>query len=342
MKNNTLVQPGRFRLWELLLLILFPAICSFIALAAGRFSVPPADIIHSVLNKFSFDFQVSQQTELVLWTMRFPRILMALVVGAGLSVAGCIFQSLFSNPLATPDTLGVASGSSFGAALALLFGANLILVQASALAFGLCAMALTWLSGSGKNSSKVSIVLAGIVIGSLFSALVSFVKFAADTESQLPSITYWLMGSLSSAGYNTLAMGCPLIIIGIAVLFLLRWRLNSLPLSDDEAASLGINVKALRIICILCASSITAASVSMCGPVGWIGLLIPHICRMKFGSNHVSLLPASIFTGAGFMVLVDTAARSISAAELPVSILTAMLGAPFFIILMRKSGGWTI
>lgn len=342
MKDNMAASRGKLKKIEFLVLVLFPIVCVLFALSVGRFSVPVTEIFHSILNKFSFDFELSGQTELVLWTMRFPRILMALLVGAGLSVAGCIFQSLFSNPLASPDTLGVASGSSFGAALALLLGANLILVQASALIFGLCAMALTWISGSGRNSNKVSIVLAGIVIGSLFSALVSLVKFSADTESELPSITYWLMGSLSSAGYNTIALGCPLIILGILILFLLRWRLNSLPLSDDEASSLGINVKGLRIVCILCASAITAASVSMCGPVGWIGLLIPHICRMRFGSSHVSLLPASVLAGSGFMVLVDTAARSISPSEIPVSILTAILGAPFFIILMKKSGGWNL
>lgn len=342
MKNKKTERPGKFRIYELVILIIFPLICALLALSLGRFSVPVTDIIHSVLNKLSFGFEVGEQTEIVLWTMRFPRILMAMLVGAGLSAAGCIFQSLFSNPLATPDTLGVASGSSFGAALALLLGGNLIAVEGTALFFGLSAMALTWLSARGGSRDKVSIVLAGIVISSLFSALVSFVKFAADTESELPSITYWLMGSLNSAGYNTLALGSPLILTGLAVLFMLRWRLNTLPLSDDEAASLGINIKALRITCILCASAITAACVSMCGPVGWVGLLVPHICRMKFGSNHVSLLPASIFIGAGFMVLVDTAARSISASEIPVSILTAMLGAPFFIALMRKNRGWTI
>lgn len=342
MKKNKFDRPGKFKIYELAALILFPVICALLALSLGRFSVPVTDIIYSILNKLSFGFEVGDQTEIVLWTMRFPRILMALLVGAGLSAAGCIFQSLFSNPLATPDTLGVASGSGFGAALALLLGGSLIAVEATALFFGLSAMALTWLSARGGSRDKVSIVLAGIVISSLFSALVSFVKFAADTESELPSITYWLMGSLSSAGYNTLALGAPLIVAGLTVLFLLRWRLNTLPLTDDEAASMGINIKGLRITCIVCASAITAASVSMCGPVGWVGLLVPHICRMKFGSNHVTLLPASIFIGAGFMVLVDTAARSISASEIPVSILTAMLGAPFFIALMRKDRGWTI
>lgn len=339
-KNNKSLN--KLKLYETAFLILFPLLCGLVALSLGRFSVPFTDIIHSILSKLSFSFEVKEQTEIVLWSMRLPRILMAMLVGAGLSAAGCIFQSLFSNPLATPDTLGVASGSSFGAALAILLGGNLIAVECSALLFGLSAMALTWIASQGGNRDKVSIVLAGIVISSLFSALVSFVKFAADTESQLPSITYWLMGSLQSAGYQSLILGSPIILIGLAILLMLRWRLNTLPLPSDEAASLGVNVKALRITCILCASAITAAGVSMCGPVGWIGLLIPHICRMRFGSNHVTLLPASIFIGAGFMVLVDTAARTISASEIPVSILTAMLGAPFFIILMQKSRGWSI
>lgn len=187
-----------------------------------------------------------------------------------------------------------------------------------------------------------TIVLAGIMIGSLFNALVSLVKFMADTESQLPAITYWLMGSLDSAGYDSLLLGAPLILIGIAVLYLLRWRLNILPLSEDEARASGTNIQMLRGVTIVCATAMTASCVSMCGQVGWVGLLVPHMCRMKFGNNHLSLLPASVSLGAVFMIVVDTVARSISAAEIPVSILTAIIGAPFFIILMRRSGGWTL
>jgi iron complex transport system permease protein len=324
-------------------LIIIPVITVIVVIAIGRMSISPIEAIKTILNHFGGNFDISKEAEKVIWTIRFPRILLALLVGAGLSVAGCSFQSLFSNPLATPDTLGVASGSSFGAALGLLIGLNLIGVQILALVCGIAAVILTWLSsGSGKRNNMNTIVLAGIMIGSLFTALVSLVKYVADTESQLPSITYWLMGSLNSANFDSLALGAPLIIIGIFVLFLLRWRLNILPLSEDEAKATGTNIRFLRVVTIICATAITASCVSMCGQVGWVGLLVPHICRMKFGNNHLSLLPASISIGAAFMVIVDTVARSASAAEIPISILTAIIGAPFFIILMRRSGGWQL
>lgn len=272
-----------------------------------------------------------------------PRILLALLAGAGLSAAGCAFQSLFSNPLATPDTIGVASGASFGAALGLLMNFGLMGVQVVSLIFGLAALILTILAGSNKKRSNLnSVVLAGIMMGSLFSALVSLVKFAADPENQLPAITYWLMGSLDAAGYDSLLLGAPPILVGLAILLMLRWRLNLLPLSEDEARSTGVNVTVLRGITILCATMITASVVSMCGQVGWVGLLVPHMCRMKFGNNHTALLPASVLAGGAFLVVVDTVARSISASEFPISILTALIGAPFFIYLMRRTGGWQL
>lgn len=328
-------------IWKIVLLII-PLIAVLAALAVGRFNVLPVTIIQSIFNKLGAGYKQNMQTEIVLWTIRFPRTLLALLVGAGLSVAGCAFQSLFSNPLATPDTLGVASGASFGAALGLLLGLNLIGVQILALTAGVGAVVLTYISGNVEGKSANTIVLAGIMIGSLFSALVSLVKYGADTESQLPAITYWLMGSLSSANYNSLLLGAPPIILGIVTLFVLRWRLNILPLPDDEAKASGTNVTLLRILTIICATAITASCVSMCGQVGWVGLLVPHICRMKFGSNHLSLIPASISIGAVFMVIVDTIARSASASEIPVSILTAIMGAPFFITLLKRSGGWQL
>ena len=205
--------------------------------------------------------------------------------------------------------------------------------------FGIIAVGLTYLSGTGKGHNMNTIVLAGIMIGSLFSALVSFVKFVADSESQLPAITYWLMGSLASASYKTLLLGAPFIIVGIFVLYLLRWRLNILMLSEDEAKSSGTNIKLLRTITIIAATMVTGSCVSMCGQVGWVGLIIPHMCRMKFGNNHLSLVPASISIGAVFMVIVDTIARSLVATEIPISILTAIVGAPFFITLMRVEIG---
>ena len=322
--------------WRICLIIL-PIVTGLLCMGIGRISIPFSDILAAL-----FGGSVDKMTYMTVWNLRLPRVLLAALAGAGLSAAGCAFQSLFANPLATPDTLGVASGASFGAALGLLLGLPLLGVQLAALAMGFLAVAMTWLSGSGKNKGLSTIVLAGIMMGSLFNALVSLVKFMADEESQLPAITYWLMGGLNNAAFKTLILGAPPIIIGIVILYLLRWRMNLLPLSEDEARSSGVNMGILRGITVFCATMMTASCVSMCGQVGWVGLLVPHMCRMKFGSNHLSLLPASISLGAAFMIIVDTVARSASAQEIPISILTAIIGAPFFIILMRRSGGWSL
>lgn len=323
--------------WQILLLIL-PFITGLICLCIGRISIHPTQVIGSFIG----DSQVDRMTSMTVLNLRLPRILLAALAGAGLSAAGCAFQSLFANPLATPDTLGVASGASFGAALGLLLGLPLLGVQFTALLMGALAVGLTWLAGSGKGRGLSTVVLAGIMMGSLFNAMVSLVKFVADEESQLPAITYWLMGGLNNAAFETLWMGAPPIILGILILYLLRWRMNLLPLSEDEARSSGVNISVLRGITVVCATMMTASCVSMCGQVGWVGLLVPHTCRMKFGSNHLSLLPASVSFGATFLIIVDTVARSASAQEIPISILTAIIGAPFFIILMRKSGGWSL
>lgn len=333
---------GSLSLAQKILLLILPVVVVIISMGIGRMNISPIEVLKSTFEKFGYGYAVNSQTEIVLWTIRFPRILLALLVGAGLSVAGCAFQSLFSNPLATPDTLGVASGASFGAALGILLGFSLIGIQFCALILGMVAVFLTYISGTGKGNTMNTIVLAGIMIGSLFSALVSFVKFVADTETQLPAITYWLMGSLSTASYETLFLGAPFILIGLIALYLLRWRLNILMLSDDEAKSSGTNINLIRTITIIAATMITGSCVSMCGQVGWVGLIIPHMCRMKFGNNHIALVPASISIGAIFMVIVDTIARSLVATEIPISILTAIIGAPFFITLMRRSGGWQL
>ena len=322
--------------------ILLPLVSFAVCLCLGRMFVSPADIVRSLLSSLGFDTPVSPQINAVIRSMRVPRLLLAGIAGIGLSVSGCVFQGLFSNPLATPDTLGVASRASFGAALALLLGLGMIGVQVSALAFGLVAVILTGLSGFGVRDSRNTPILAGIMISSLFSSLVSLIKFTADTDSQLPAITYWLMGSMESAGYDSLVLGAPPILICTFVLFLLRWKLNLLPLSEDEAVSSGVNIRALRITAEVCATLMTASVVSMCGQVGWVGLLIPHICRMIFGSSNVSLIPASAGIGAAFMMLVDTAARTVSPKEIPISILTAVIGSPFFIYLLRKNRGWSL
>ncbi len=322
----------------IIILILLPVISALISLCIGRIAVSPLDVIRSAFANIFGGETLESIYEITLWKLRLPRILLALLAGAGLSVSGCAFQSLFSNPLATPDTLGVASGAGFGAALGLLMGLGLAGVQIISFVFGILAVVLTVLAGIGSARRNLNgVVLSGIMIGSLFSSLISLVKFVADTESELPAITYWLMGSLDSASYKSLIFGAVPIITGCVILLLLRWRMNLLSLSDEEATSSGVNIKALRAVTIICATMITSACVSMCGQVGWIGLLVPHMCRMKFGNNHMALIPSSILLGSAFLVIVDTVARSITATSLPISILTAIIGAPFFIILMRKS-----
>ena len=305
--------PGTLRPAQLAIFLIAPVLCALVCLCVGRMNVPVKDLIAALQGH-----DIGRQKDTVLWSMRLPRVLLAALVGAGLSVSGCVFQSMFANPLATPDTLGVASGASFGAALALLLGFGFV------------------------GGSCASMILSGIMMGSLFSALVSLVKFTADTESQLPAITYWLMGSLSAASFAALRLGAPAILLSCIVLLLLRWKLNLLPLSDDEARTFGTNIHRLRGLCIVCCAAMTASCVAMCGQVGWVGLLVPHVCRMIFGSSHARLLPACISCGAVFMMVVDTLARTISAAEIPVSILTAIIGAPIFIAIVRKKGGWSL
>ena len=333
---------GKLRPVQRAVIIILPVVIFLVCLCIGRMSIPLPDVLRSLGGIFDLSSDVAKQTDTVVRSIRLPRLILASLTGAGLAVSGCAYQGIFSNPLATPDTLGVASGASFGAALALLFGFNGIGVQIVAFLFGIAAVSLTWITSQGLEDRQNSSILAGIMIGSLFSALVSLVKFTADTESQLPAITYWLMGSLESASFRTLIIGAPPILIGIVVLLLLRWKMNSLVLSEDEAVSSGVNIKRLRLICQLCATMITASCVAMCGQVGWVGLLVPHICKMRLGSNNVSLMPACVGIGAAFMMAVDTIARSVSPKEIPISILTALIGAPFFIYLLRRNRGWEL
>lgn len=298
-----------------------------------------SETVTTLFSRFT-NAKVDNTAYTVIFNVRLPRIILAAVVGAGLSCAGAAFQGLFSNPLATPDTLGVASGASFGAVLAMLIGGNMIGIQGMALIFGLISCLITFLIGrSSRRGSIVMIVLAGLVVSSVFEALVSLMKYVADPQDELPVITYWLMGSMSRANYKNLVMGIPFIVIGIIIIFALRWRLNILSFNEDEARSLGVNVKILRVAFILASSMITASCVSMCGQVGWVGLLVPHISRMMRGNNNCKVIPVSISLGAFFMIVMDTFARSATASEIPISILTAIIGAPVFIVLLKKTGG---
>lgn len=309
---------------------------ALIALCLGQYTIALQDVI-KVLTLQEVDLV---NAETVIFNIRIPRILVSLIVGSGLATAGASFQALFSNPLATPDTLGCANSASFGAALGILLGLNALGIQISALIFGILAVVLVFVFTRYRHANQIMmIILGGMVVSSLFSALVSLIKYVADPNDVLPVITFWLMGSFSNSTIRSLYTGVPMIVLGMVVLYLMRYRMNALSLKEEEAASLGINVRQNRMIVIVASSLITASVVSMCGVVGWVGLLIPHISRMLFGNNHTKVIPGCIVFGALFMLIIDTIARCMYQAEIPVSILTAIIGAPVFLLLLRKTGG---
>ena len=337
MNDSFLIKKGRFTPLAVIAMILLPIVTGILCMCFGRMKLPVSDVIGSIYSIFTGKID-NLQTYSVVVNLRLPRILMAIIVGAGLTCAGDTFQSLFSNPLATPDILGVTSGTCVGAILAIILSCGILETQLIALVFGLVSVFFTLkIAGKDKSSSMVYLVLAGVIASSLFNAVGSLLKYTADPQDKLPEITYWLMGSFTSATYKKILVGSPLILIGIAIIFLLRWRLNILSLSEDEAKSSGIDIKKTRMLFILAATIITASCVSMCGQVGWIGLLIPHCARMLVGSNNRYVIPVSISLGACFMILIDTLSRTISVIELPLSILTAIIGAPLFISLLSKN-----
>ena len=457
--TSVLTRNGRLRVWVVPTLVVLIVVCAAAAMLIGRFSVSLEDVVAALRARFWGGAAVPPRVNSVVFDLRAPRIIVAILIGGGLSVAGASFQSLFSNPLATPDTLGVAAGTCVGAVIALLADWNLIGVQAAALVAGLATMAFTtaisrtrtgafnvitlvlggvivsalanavlsllkltadptsqlpeityWLMGSlaavtyhqialgapfiiagvvvivalrwqlnilslsedearsaGVNVSlmrAVLIVASTVITASVISmcgqvgwvgllvphcarmlcgqnnrAVLSLLKLTADPTSQLPEITYWLMGSLAAVTYHQIALGAPFIIAGVVVIVALRWQLNILSLSEDEARSAGVNVSLMRAVLIVASTVITASVISMCGQVGWVGLLVPHCARMLCGQNNRAVIPVSLLLGSALMIVIDTLARSLSASEIPISILTAIIGAPFFIVLLRRTGG---
>ena len=271
--------------------------------------------------------------------IRLPRIAAAALVGAALAVAGAAYQGMFRNPMVSPDILGASTGAGFGAALAILLGLSYSGITTLSFVFGMAAVLIAWLvSKSSRIQTTIAMVLAGVMVSSLFSAGTSFVKLVADTQSQLPAITYWLMGSLSSIKTADLHFAAIPILLGLIPLFLLRWRINLLTVSEAEARSMGIETGRLRLLVIFCATLMTSASVSISGMIGWVGLAIPHFCRLIFGQDYRRLIPCSALMGATFLMLVDNISRTISTAEIPLGILTAFIGAPVFLYLIITGG----
>lgn len=313
----------------------------FLSGMLGRFSVAPRELLRLLLSRFvrvEPNWRDGAQT--VVFQIRLPRIAAAALVGAALAVAGVSYQGMFRNPMVSPDILGASTGAGFGAALAILLGAGYFGISLTAFCFGLLAVAAAYLvSCLSRTNQTVALILAGMMISSLFSAATSYVKLVADTQQQLPAITYWLMGSLSSIKPRDVLFLVLPVALGLVPLLVLRWRMNLLTLGDEEARSMGVNTRLLRLAVIVCATLLTAASVAVSGMIGWIGLVIPHFCRMLFGYDYRRLLPAAALFGAAFLVVVDDIARLAYTGELPLGILTAFVGAPIFLYLLLTGGG---
>jgi iron complex transport system permease protein len=317
---------------------------SIAALCLGKFVISPADVWDVIWARLSgARLDADPTADIVIFQIRLPRILAALLVGAALAAAGATFQGMFRNPLVSPDILGVSAGAGLGAILGIFFSQNVLMIQAFAFAGGLVTVALVIVIGAAvrRHDAILVLVLVGIAVETLLGAAISLIKILADPYNQLPAITYWLLGSLTSVNRADLISILIPICIGLAPLYLLRWRLNLLTLGEDEARALGVDTRKLRLLFIVCATLITSAAVSVSGIIGWIGLLIPHMARFLVGPDFSRLLPASLLLGGGYLVLVDTLARTIAGIEVPLGILTAVIGAPFFLwLLATRERGW--
>lgn len=313
-------------------------VATLASLMLGRFPITPAEAGGMLASQVVpiEPFWTSQQ-ETLFFQVRLPRIVLALLVGCSLAAAGAAFQGTFQNPLVSPDILGASQGAAFGAAVAILLGLGAFGISAFAFAAAIVTVLLVLLvSSRAKGNHLMVVVLAGVMMSSLLQAAVSYTKLIADPTDQLAAITYWLMGSLTGAKPADLAMAAAPMAAGLLALFALRWRINILTMGDDEASTMGVNAQRVRIVVIFAATLVTAASVAVTGMIGWVGLVIPHFARMVIGCDYRKLLPASMLMGASFLLIVDDVARLATTSEIPIGILTAFVGAPFFLYLITR------
>ena len=281
----------------------------------------------------------ADNTVTTLFAIRLPRILLALLIGCALSAAGCAYQGVFQNPMASPDILGVSSGAAFGASLAIIWGGSFRVITISAFLMSICTIgAVFFISKQAKGKQILNIILSGIMVSALMSAGISITKLFANPSRELPAIELWQMGSLSGSDISEIGFILIPLLLGLLPLILLRWQMNVLTLGEDEAKSMGVNVRQLRVIVILSATLITAASVSISGIIGWIGLIVPNLCRKLVGNDYRKLMPVSMLGGALFLLLIDNISRTLLVTEIPLSVLTAFVGAPFFLYLITRNG----
>ncbi len=320
----------------------------FVSMTIGRYALQPQIILRVFMDRISGEPLDPALTEAnaVIFAIRIPRILLSILVGAALSASGAAYQGLFKNPMVSPDILGVSSGASVGAIFGILLGLPTYLIHVQSFLFGMGAviivMTLARMVSRGSGTLLI-MVLSGTVISSVFSALTSLIKYLAPADDKLPEITFWLMGSFAKAGsYRNVTIMGVVFILGAVPLFLLRWRMNVMSFGEEEARSMGVNVKAIRRIVILCATLLTASSVALCGVIGWVGLIVPHMARILVGPNYGVMMPVAMIGGGLFTLLVDNVCRTAVSGELPIGIVTAMIGAPLFIyLLFRRRRDWT-
>jgi iron complex transport system permease protein len=315
-----------------------------VAFAVGRFPVTPLDVLAVLWSKVTgVPHGLSASVDTVVLNVRGPRIAAAVLVGAALAAAGAAYQGLFRNPLVSPDILGVSTGAALGAVVGIYLSLGVVAIQTLAFLVGLGAVVVVYAVGAAlrRHDPILVLVLAGIVIGTLLGSCVSLLKYLADPYNQLPAITFWLLGSLASVTVGDVRAVGPTVLLGLVPLWLLRWRMNVMTLGEDEARALGVDTRRLRLVIVAAATLMTAGVVSISGVVGWIGLLVPHLARFLVGPDFRRLLPASILLGAGYLVAVDTLARTAARIEIPLGVLTAFIGAPFFIwVLTGARRGW--
>lgn len=298
------------------------------SITVGFYDLDIADVFRVLTNKPPLD----PNAKTIILNIRLPRIISAVLIGMSLSVSGCAYQGMFKNPLVSPDILGVSSGASAGAGIAIMQGKSLEIIQLYAFLGGLIAVLLSYLiSLKSKHSQTLTLVLTGTMVGGLASAFVTILKYLSTSDDALSQITFWLMGSLNSVKMENLSLCIFPMFFGVFVIFLHRWKLNLLMFSDEEAKSLGINPKKTKAVIIFCATLLSASAVCLGGLIGWVGLIIPHITRFLYGANYNTVLPATAVLGGLFLVIIDTFSRSFFTSEIPLGVLTAFAGTPFFI-----------
>ena len=323
------------------ILILALLLCVLGSFTLGRYPVSLSELLGVLGWKLGLPVTPfwTPQVEAAVWNIRLPRVILSVLVGCCLSAAGASYQGVFQNPMASPDILGASAGAGFGAALAILLGASSVGIAVGAFAASLVTVALVFtVSRHAKGDRVLGLVLAGIMVSSLFQSGTSFLKLVADPSNQLPQITYWLMGSLSGAKWSDIGFVLLPMLAGLIPLLLLRWQLNVITMGDDEARAMGVNAPRVRLWIVICSTLVTASAVSVSGMIGWVGLVIPHMMRRVVGSDYRFLMPASMLGGGIFLLIVDNVSRNATTAGIPIGILTAFIGAPFFLWLITGKG----